>query len=916
VLLIFLVGAAYYAASLISLAFPVPPDNISVIWIPNSVLVIALLLFPARFRFILFAAVLPVHYLAQVQSGESGWMIFWTYITNCGLAYLAGTLTQKFTGADFRFGDLRSNIVYIGFAGLLAPAFMAFVGVGFIDLMGYENDYWLISKQVFFSNAVGFLILIPAFVANVDEGRNFFKEILPKRNTEAALLAWTLLFSLFLAHETRNITIEAIPVGVFILLPVILWASLRFGVNVSAGSALIVTLFCVWNFLHRQSLSGPELSAGKVMELQFFLILISFLPLLLSVRVGKSRIKIGSEENHNAVESNQIEQTLNESGLGQSFLKALPDMVFLIHEDGTYLDYHAINESELLVPPEVFLRRNVREIMPGGIADEVFGYFAAAKRSDAPQCFEYGLEINENKHIFECRIVLSGNDTFLCIVRNITEQRLAEKALRQSEEFNRRIIESSNDCIKMLDLEGNLIYINQRGRELLEIEDDSCIGSQWLGFWGELDQPALKVEIDKAKAGGIGRFQGYNPTAKGSVKWWDVLISPITDTDGGIERLLVISRDITEQKLAVEKLLLQERFFRSLIENAHDIITVLSTDGTIIYESPAVKRLMGYEPEERIGQNCFSFIHPDDLDRIKTTFAEVIESDTPSKPVQYRYQHKDGHWVDLEVIGRFTHNDAGEPIIVVNKRDITDRNRAQESLRESEERFYSFMEQSPAGAWVTDEEGYILYINPVSREALHLPNQNVSGKSTYEIFPKDLAQRYCSDIKLAAETGLPVERLEELPVADGTMGSFLVYRFCISRQEIRPRLVGGFAIEITEQTRVKKALSDSEQKYRRIVDTMLEGIWIVDSEARITLINRQLAEMLGYEVDELIGRPAYEFFAEESQDDVPQIRERRRQGISEYYDTKLRPKTDRFFGRLARRRLSLTITENIAARWH
>jgi PAS domain-containing protein len=123
-----------------------------------------------------------------------------------------------------------------------------------------------------------------------------------------------------------------------------------------------------------------------------------------------------------------------------SILDVLPDFVFLIHEDGTYLDYHAGNESESLVSPENFLGKNMREIMPPDVADKIFDVFETAKESDKLQCFEYVLDINGLENLYECRLIRSGKDKFLSAVRNITEQRRAEKALRESEEFNRRVV--------------------------------------------------------------------------------------------------------------------------------------------------------------------------------------------------------------------------------------------------------------------------------------------------------------------------------------------------------------------------------------------------------------------------------------------------------------------------------------------
>jgi PAS domain S-box-containing protein len=135
--------------------------------------------------------------------------------------------------------------------------------------------------------------------------------------------------------------------------------------------------------------------------------------------------------------------------------------------------------------------------------------------------------------------------------RDITERKQSEEALRRSEEFNRRILDSSKDCIKVLDLEGRLLYINEGGQKLLEIEDlTTCLNQDWICFWQDADRESLHRAIATAKSGGIGTFEGYCRTAKDTPKWWEVVISPMLDATGEVERLLCIARDITARKQA------------------------------------------------------------------------------------------------------------------------------------------------------------------------------------------------------------------------------------------------------------------------------------------------------------------------------------------------------------------------------
>jgi PAS domain S-box-containing protein len=135
--------------------------------------------------------------------------------------------------------------------------------------------------------------------------------------------------------------------------------------------------------------------------------------------------------------------------------------------------------------------------------------------------------------------------------REIAERKKTEEVLRRSEEFTRRVIESSGDCIKVLDLEGHLLSMSDGGQKILEIDDITpYLNGSFIDYWKGKEREGCLEAIAKAKQGDSGIFYGYFQTAKGTPKWWEIIVSPIKDADGGIDRLLAVSRDITGRKLA------------------------------------------------------------------------------------------------------------------------------------------------------------------------------------------------------------------------------------------------------------------------------------------------------------------------------------------------------------------------------
>ncbi len=139
-------------------------------------------------------------------------------------------------------------------------------------------------------------------------------------------------------------------------------------------------------------------------------------------------------------------------------------------------------------------------------------------------------------------------------MRDLTKERNSELALKESEAFAQSIFHSSPDCVKVLDLQANLLTMNDDGVKNMEIDDFSLMeGKCWLNFWEGDHEAAVKSAIAKAKRGKTARFQGHAPTAKGTYKWWDVVISPIRGADGKVKQLLAVSRDISTQKEAEQE---------------------------------------------------------------------------------------------------------------------------------------------------------------------------------------------------------------------------------------------------------------------------------------------------------------------------------------------------------------------------
>jgi PAS domain S-box-containing protein len=171
--------------------------------------------------------------------------------------------------------------------------------------------------------------------------------------------------------------------------------------------------------------------------------------------------------------------------------------------------------------------------------------------------------------------------------REVKRRKDIEVKLQRSEEFAKLVVENSIDCVKVLDLDGRLEYMSPPGQKALEIQDvNQLLGRRWTDFWSEEDRPRAEAALKAAKAGGVGSFQGDCATLGGTPKSWDVKITPALDKGGKIERLIAISRDITELRraqmavLQAEKLAATGRLAASI---AHEINNPLEAVTNFIY---------------------------------------------------------------------------------------------------------------------------------------------------------------------------------------------------------------------------------------------------------------------------------------------------------------------------------------------
>jgi diguanylate cyclase (GGDEF)-like protein/PAS domain S-box-containing protein len=280
--------------------------------------------------------------------------------------------------------------------------------------------------------------------------------------------------------------------------------------------------------------------------------------------------------------------------------------------------------------------------------------------------------------------------------------------------FQARLLDAVGQAIIATDPEGKVTYCNRAAEKLYGWSAEEVMGRliMEVTLSEELAERAEEI-MSELRAGRSWSGELEVRHKDGTTFTAHVTDTPVYDEQGALVAIIGVSTDITELKKTDELRRSEERF-RALTQNSSDIVTLLGTDGTIRYESPSIERILGYRPEELLGENAFDYVHPDERGRVQGKFAEGLADPDLRPSAEFRFRHKDGSWRYLESVGS---NLLGDPEVgefVVNSRDITERKRVEERLRQAEARYRTLVERMPAVTYIQEIGGpdSAIYMSP------------------------------------------------------------------------------------------------------------------------------------------------------------------------------------------------------------
>ncbi len=354
---------------------------------------------------------------------------------------------------------------------------------------------------------------------------------------------------------------------------------------------------------------------------------------------------------------------------------------------------------------------------------------------------------------------VGGERLFMAMARDVSAQRRAEEALRESEAYFRACFEGNSAAMAIIEADTTISMVNDAYCKMSGYPREEVVGMSWTrqippGDLERLLEYNRRRLSDPATAPDKYEFTFYR--RDGEIRHGLMSVALIPDR----RKIVASFLDITERKQVEEKLRVSEERHRLLADNALDVVWTMGPDGSITYVSPSVEKLRGFTPEEAMRQPIEE-IHPPASQAISLGYFTKLFADLQAgrPPERFRgeleYRCRDGSTVWTEVMAiPIAGPDGAIAEILGVSRDLSERKAAEQALREAEARFRSLAESSPVGIIETDARGVLLYANRAAAELAGVAPEAMSGRTWSDAIQPEDRERLDEEYRKAiASTG-------------------------------------------------------------------------------------------------------------------------------------------------------------------
>ncbi len=459
--------------------------------------------------------------------------------------------------------------------------------------------------------------------------------------------------------------------------------------------------------------------------------------------------------------------------------------------------------------------------------DGLKSYFSELQKTPQKYLFR---EIEVDSGWYSQIISLADPEHIRIYAADITERKQAEDALREGEERFHRVVETMKVGLGTIDKNGVLTYVNEYLAKMLGYSIDEMIGRATLDFYYDEEMRKAQEEIFKKRRAGMRDPTPYEVTwrRKDGQKVYAILSpTPMCDADGHYTGSFAIHTDITERRRMEETLRESEEKYRELINGMNDTAWVIDFDGNFIDVNDAAVEVLGYSREELLAMGP----HNIDSSLAAKNITGLIKGMRTDKLQVFETTHttKTGKAIPVEIKSTLVTYQGKQAILSI-ARDITERKKADQALRESETRFRTLFEGIPDSVIVHDDEGNILHINEIGAERLEWTPKDLVGRNLREIVTPENAASIADHVRETHTLGWCrfettyvsrsgwqiITEVIERPIKFGTVKAIL-----------------SVAHDITERKQVEQALRESEEKYRAMFETAPVSIILLDKDGVI-----------------------------------------------------------------------------------
>jgi len=513
-------------------------------------------------------------------------------------------------------------------------------------------------------------------------------------------------------------------------------------------------------------------------------------------------------------------------------------------------------------PHEVVGRKALRYIHPDDLL-HVMNKMKTAIEDQKHISYEYRTKHKNGGYIHVSAkggiIKREGKTKLIAVVRDITEKKIAEVKLKDSENQYRTIIESMGDPIHVVDADLRIILTNNTLKEWVDrfnIKLD-LIGRKISSAFPFLPEKVIK-EYHKVFETGKTLISEELTQLKEKAIYTEVRKIPVF-IKGNVVQVVTIVKDITEKKIAEIKLKESEKEFRNIIENTKEAIVIINFEGKLLYTSPQLsKMLKGREINKN--SEFFPYIHKDDVNNLISFYKTTLEEKTfLEKPVEFRILPKHGDYIWFSSSSKNYYDDEGKIIgFISTLKDVTDKKIAEQKLKESEQKYRLITEQSNDLIRVINEKFEIEYINELTLlKLLGYSKEELIGKNSIILNHPDDYKKIRRFMLTLFKKG---ENMHETRIKHKN-GSWVWFenkaKAFIDEKGSQKYLF--ISRNITERKKTELALMESEEKYRNLYKNSPNAVLLTDRHGLIFDMNSSAKRILGYDRSEMIGKNYIDF---------------------------------------------------------